>query len=105
MGHNDTTPAASVAGCGGAGRPAPPAKSGDAMTNILHQLERAEDDALLAHLRSEVERLRLTDPERVAVMWAIATLETDAIADAGQNAEAAATLRDLLARHDATGHR
>jgi len=69
------------------------------MANILHQLEKEEDDALLAHLRSEVERLRLTDPERVAVMWALATLETEAAAeDAGQNAEAAATLRGLLER-------
>lgn len=68
------------------------------MTNILHQLEAAEDDANLAFLRSEVDRLRLTDAERVAVMWAIATLETDATADAGQNAEAAATLRGLLER-------
>jgi len=74
------------------------------MANILHQLEREEDDALLAHLRSEVERLRLTDPERVAVMWAIATLETDATADAGQNAEAADTLRGLLERLGTIGH-
>ena len=37
------------------------------MANILHQLEREEDDANLAFLRSEVERLRLTDPERVAI--------------------------------------
>ena len=100
------------------------------MGNILHQLERAEDDANLAHLRSEVERLleagdrlesqmiaacrerdrlRLTDADRVAVMWALATLETEAedageAADAGQNAEAAATLRGLLERHGTTGH-
>lgn len=37
------------------------------MGNILHQLEREEDDANLAHLRSEVERLRLTDAEREAL--------------------------------------
>lgn len=89
------------------------------MGNILHQLEAAEDDANLAHLRSEVarlleagdrlesqmvaacrerDRLRLTDAERVAILWAIATLETDATAGAGQNAEAAATLCGLLER-------
>lgn len=45
----------------------------------------------------------LTDAERVAVMWAVATLETDATADAGQNAEAAAALCGLLERTRATG--
>ena len=89
------------------------------MGNILHQLEAAEDDANLAFLRSEIarlqsladrrgeiavdrrreiERLRLTDAERVAILWALATLETEAADDAGQNAEAAATLRGLLER-------
>ena len=68
------------------------------MTNILHELERAEDDANLAFLRGEVERLRMTDAERVAILWAMATLETEAADDAGQNAEAAATLRGLLER-------
>jgi len=89
------------------------------MGNILHQLEAAEDDANLAFLRSEIarlqsladkrgeiavdrrreiDRLRLTDAERVAILWALATLETEAADDAGQNAEAAATLRGLLER-------
>jgi len=46
----------------------------------------------------EIERLRLTDQERVAVMWAIASLETDPDPDAGQNREAAGILREMLDR-------
>ena len=44
------------------------------------------------------ERLRLTDAERVAVLWAIAALETDPEPDAGQNQEAAGILREMLDR-------
>ena len=44
------------------------------------------------------ERLRLTDAERVAVMWAIASLETDPEPDGGQNQEAAGILRVMLDR-------
>jgi hypothetical protein len=49
---------------------------------------------------SEIERLRLTDAERVALYWALATLETEPDA---RNAEAAATLRGLLDRIETGG--
>jgi len=48
--------------------------------------------------RKEIERLRLTDQERVAVLWAIAALETDPDPDGGQNQEASGILRALLDR-------
>ena len=44
------------------------------------------------------ERLRLTDQERVAVLWAIAALETDPEPDAGQKKEAAGILKEMLDR-------
>lgn len=62
------------------------------MTNILHQLEREEDDANLAFLRSEVERLRLTDAEREAVRF------LGELCRLGERADLAATLRGLLER-------
>jgi hypothetical protein len=40
----------------------------------------------------------LTDRERVAVMWAVASLETDPETDAGQNKEAAEILGEMLLR-------
>jgi hypothetical protein len=40
----------------------------------------------------------LTDRERVAVMWAVASLETDPEPDAGQNKEAAEILGEMLMR-------
>lgn len=40
----------------------------------------------------------LTDRERVAVLWAIATLRTDSTPDGGQDAEAAEILTQMLAR-------
>jgi len=40
----------------------------------------------------------LTDRERVAVLWAIATLRTDPTPDGGQDAEAAEILTDMLTR-------
>jgi hypothetical protein len=40
----------------------------------------------------------LTERERVAVMWAISSLETDPEPDAGQNKEAAEILREMLLR-------
>ena len=40
----------------------------------------------------------LTDRERVAVLWAIATLRTDPTPDGGQDAEAAEILTDMLKR-------
>jgi len=40
----------------------------------------------------------LTDRERVAVLWAIATLRTDTTPDGGQDAEAAEILTDMLTR-------
>lgn len=85
------------------------------MTNSLHQLEREKDDALLAHLRSEVERLqsladrrgeiavdrkreierlRLTDDERQAIRWIVG----DDLSADGVSIQA--TLRGLLERHD-----
>ena len=85
------------------------------MSNILHQLEREEDDANLAHLRSEVarlqaladrrgeiavdrrreiERLRLTDAEREAVAD-ICEFAEDFLGDDDPNI---ATLRGLLNR-------
>ena len=89
------------------------------MGNILHQLEREEDDALLAHLRSEVARLqaladrrgeiavdrkreiarlRLTDDERQAIRWIVGDdLSADGVC-------IQATLRGLLARHGTIGH-
>lgn len=84
------------------------------MSNILHQLEREEDDANLAHLRSEVarlqaladrrgeiavdrkreiERLRLTDEEREVVERALS------LAGQGERRpEKVAVIRRLLAR-------
>lgn len=62
------------------------------MANILHQLEAAEDDANLAYLRSEVERLRLTDAEREAVRF------LGELCRLGERADLAATLRGLLER-------
>ena len=62
------------------------------MGNILHQLEAAEDDANLAYLRSEVERLRLTDAEREAVRF------LGELCRLGERADLAATLRGLLER-------
>jgi hypothetical protein len=40
----------------------------------------------------------LTDRERVGVLYAIATLETDTTQDGGQNEEAAGILREMLDR-------
>ena len=40
----------------------------------------------------------LTDQERVAALWAIASLETDSDPDGGQNKEAAGILRAMLDR-------
>ena len=40
----------------------------------------------------------LTDRERVAVLWAIATLQTEPTPDGGQDAEAAEILTDMLTR-------
>lgn len=70
------------------------------MTNILHQLEAAEDDANLAWLRSEIERLRLTDEEREAVDLAADWLSgvDMPIAACSRVAPAADTLRKLLGR-------
>lgn len=62
------------------------------MANILHQLEAAEDDANLAYLRSEVERLRLTDAEREAVRF------LGELCRLGERVDLAATLRGLLER-------
>lgn len=66
--------------------------------------EIADMEELVDHLYEKIDSLRLTDEERVAVLWGIATLETDATPDAGQNAEAAAILRGLLDRLGPTGH-
>ena len=83
------------------------------MENILHQLEAAEDDANLAHLRSEIkrlleagdrlesqmiaacrerDRLRLTDAEREAVRF------LGELCRLGERADLAATLSGLLER-------
>ena len=67
------------------------------MTNILHQLERAEDDANLAFLRSEVARLRLTDAEREAIEHAISR-ELDAEHYWGDEPTRVVVLRCLLER-------
>lgn len=66
------------------------------MANILHQLEAAEDDANLAYLRSEVERLRLTDAEREAIYRASQYLSQNDVFEG--MAEDAAVLRALLER-------
>lgn len=66
------------------------------MANILHQLEKEEDDALLAWLRSEIERLRLTDAEREAVKSCIGDYEQND--DDADCARMVATLRGLLER-------
>ena len=76
------------------------------MTNILHQLEAAEDDANLTFLRSEVARLRLTDAEREAVEATIVDLDGGANFNeqrfwpmlAKRLRERSATLRGLLER-------
>jgi len=52
---------------------------------------------------SGIERLRLTDQERVAVLWAIASLETDPDPDGGQNKEAAGILKQMLDRNTLLG--
>ena len=53
---------------------------------------------LVARLVMQIERLRLTDAERVAVLWAIASLETDPDPDGGQDKEAAGILKEMLDR-------
>ena len=68
------------------------------MGNILHQLEREEDDANLVYLRSEAERLRLTDEEREA----IERLEDHCAKT--HCVDTARVLRGLLARHGTIGH-
>ncbi len=70
------------------------------IADLRFALRQATDRASLAEVKCSqlLAASRLTDAERVALMWALATLETEAIADAGQNAEAAATLRGLLER-------
>jgi hypothetical protein len=56
---------------------------------------RSDDDILPLYLNPPPV---LTDQERVAVMWAVASLETDPEPDAGQNKEAAEILREMLLR-------
>lgn len=55
-------------------------------------------DPLCEEAAAEIERLRLTDAERVAICLALATFDNDETPDAGQNAEAAAVLHGLLER-------
>lgn len=93
------------------------------MGNILHKLEAAEDDANLAHLRSEVarlqsladrrgeiavdrrreiERLRLTDAEREAIAFALDRLRGTLRGNA--ECDHADALAGLLTRQGTTGH-
>lgn len=98
------------------------------MGNILHKLEAAEDDANLAHLRSEVarlqsladrrgeiavdrrreiERLRLTDAERAAIKNAIGWIESPSVESEAMPEDylpITNTLRGLLTRQGTTGH-
>jgi len=72
------------------------------MTDIIDRLRQEvawepEIGSLLQEAADEIGRLRLTDSERVALNWAIATLETGAL-DAGQNAESAGVLSGMVER-------
>ena len=66
--------------------------------DTLPGCRRVHFGCLIAAMIREIERLRLTDAERVAVLWAIASLETDPEPDGGQNQEAAGILREMLDR-------
>lgn len=73
------------------------------MANILHQLEREEDDANLVYLHGEIARLRLTEAERAAIAFALDRLRGTLRGNA--ECDHADALAGLLARHGTLGHR
>ena len=71
---------------------------GNVMVDARHCLEQLVAEVSALNQKASDKFLDLTDRERVAVMWAVASLETDPEPDAGQNKEAAEILGEMLMR-------
>ncbi len=80
------------------------ATQGDRIQTHSEVCHRWHPACLVSRLVAEVERLTLTDAEREAIQWAVATLDAEAALGDGEfEAGEAATLRGLLARTQTGG--